>query len=59
MCIRDRYVRQAIPNTPLRAEIVSAFQAGTVFIEFVNAQKVTRVRPKVRFAGNTPDVICV
>jgi hypothetical protein len=51
------YVRQAIPDGPVRDQIVSAFQAGLVIVEFSSAQpvqKVARVRPSVRFAGRTP-----
>jgi hypothetical protein len=56
------YVRQTIPEDPVRDEIVSAFQAGLVTIEFARTQpvaKVTRVRPTVRFAGTTPVVRCL
>jgi hypothetical protein len=55
------YVRQAIPNSPVRDETVSAFQAGLVIVEFSIAQpvqKVTRLRPSIRFAGRTPVGIC-
>jgi hypothetical protein len=56
------YVLQPIPNGPLREEIVSAFQAGLGVVEFSSAQpnqKVTRVRPDVRFAGRTPVLQCL
>lgn len=56
------YVIQAIPNGPVRDQIVAAFQAGLVMIEFSSAQpvrKTTRVRPSVRFAGRTPVARCL
>jgi hypothetical protein len=55
-------VRQPIPNTPLRDEIVAAFKAGQLTAEFSRTQpepKFTRVRPTVRFAGTTPVLRCV
>src|SRR5262249_45266788 len=47
------YVRQAIPHGDIRDVIVSAFQMGSVTLEFSSGgnQKVTRVRPNVSFAG--------
>lgn len=56
------YVNEPIPDDSLRDEIVSAFQAGVVVVEFSSAQpfaKVTRVRPSVRFAGRTPVARCL
>lgn len=48
------YVREAIPDGSVRDQIVLAFAAGLVMVEFASgppAMKVTRVRPNVRFAG--------
>ena len=56
------YVRQTIPSGPVRDEIVSAFQSGLGVIEFSRAQptqKLTRVRPDVRFAGRSPVLRCL
>jgi hypothetical protein len=56
------YAREAIPDGSRRDEIVSAFQAGVVTVEFLDASpmpKVTRVRPSVRFAGRTPVLQCL
>ena len=56
------YVRRSIPSGPVRDEIVSAFQSGLGVIEFSRAQptqKLTRVRPDVRFAGRSPVLRCL
>src|SRR6185503_16662430 len=56
------YVNQQIPDSSLRDQIVSAFQAGVVVIEFSSGdhvERVTRVRPDVHFAGRTPVLLCV
>jgi hypothetical protein len=56
------YARAPIPNTPLRDEIVAAFQNGRVTIEFSSGEltpKTTRVQPAITFAGRTPVVMCL
>ena len=56
------YVREPIPTGPRRDEIVSAFQQAIVTVEFLGAspaQKLTRVRPNVRFAGRSPILQCL
>lgn len=56
------YVRQAVVDGPVRDEIVAAFQAGIVMVEYSTTQpvpKVTRVRPEVHFAGRTERLRCV
>ena len=56
------YVLQPIRDHALREEIVAAFHAKRVVVEFVRTQpeqKTTRVRPDVRFAGRTPVLRCV
>lgn len=56
------YVREGIPSGAVRDQIVSAFAAGLVMVEFSGGQpatKVTRVRPEVRFAGRDQVLRCV
>ena len=56
------YAREPIAGGPLRDQIVSAFAAGQVVVEYSSATgpaKVTRVRPIVRFAGTTPVLRCL
>jgi hypothetical protein len=56
------YVKQAIAPGSVRDAIVAAFQAGQAVVEFSTTQpieKVTRVRPIVRFAGRNPVAICL
>lgn len=55
------YVKEAIPPGAVRDQIVSAFAAGLVMVEFSSGQpamKVTRVRPNVRFAGRGEVLRC-
>jgi len=56
------YVRRSIPSGPVRDEIVAAFQSAVGVVEYSSrqpSQKVTRVRPDVRFAGRSPVLRCL
>lgn len=56
------YAKTAIPDGVIRDEIVAAFRANQVTVEFQSVQsgqRLTRVRPTVQFAGKQPVYQCI